>query len=169
MNFSKWIRLLIGMPPILLIVELFLAYSIIRNLNVFAFACFLMEPEFEPMVKALITVSMAMLSSVFLVNTMFGLPSASRYSWRSAVRTLVFLLLASWSYELIGTSYFNIMPLTEMLILSVVAILILMLPQVRAYYVPPMIEMPPLKWWIKFCFLKPKEYLYEYKFTYNDN
>ncbi len=167
MSFRAKAREAIGMPPILLLVEVFLASAILRNLNMFGLESFVIDYSTGAFLKPLALIIIAVVSSIFAVLTMFGLPSSNRYSWRSAIRTIVFLILSNISYEYLGETYINILSLQDVLLFSAVCIAIMMLPPVRAYYVPPMKDTPPLKWWLKFCLLRPDDNHHRYEFSEN--
>jgi len=160
-------REVIGMPPVLLVVEVFMASAILRNLNMFGLESFMIDYEAGEFLKPLALIVIAVVSSVFAVLTMFGLPSANRYSWRSAMRTIVFLMLSNIFYEYLGETYVNILSLQDVLIFSTVCLVIMMLPAIREYYVPPMKDTPPLRWWLKFCLLRPNDKHHRYEFSEN--
>ena len=161
------VRSIIGMPPILLFVEVYLAITILRNLNIFGVSSFMLlgETDIQLFIRLGASIVISAISSVLAVKTMFGLPSSNRYSWRSTVRTTVFLVLSNLYYEYYGETFMNISSLDQVLILSAVSLLIMMLPSVRAYYVAPMYESPRLLWWLKFCLLKPNDRHHRYEFS----
>lgn len=167
MSFRAKVREAIGMPPILLVVEVFLASAILRNLNMFGLESFIIDYGSGDFLKPLTLIIISVISSVFAVLTMFGLPSSNRYSWRSSMRTIVFLIVSNILYEYLGETYINILSLQDVLVFSAVCIVIMMLPSVRAYYVPPMKDMPPLKWWLKLCLLRPNDSHHRYEFSEN--
>ena len=171
MSFRGKVRELIGMPPILLIVEVFMAIAILRNLNMFGVASFILigDHDLGEYLRYGGMIALAAMSSVFAVNTMFGLPSSNRYSWRSTMRTTVFLVISNLIYEYSGETYMNISSIEQLLFLSAVSMIIMMLPAIRAYYVPPMHDLPPITWWLKFCLLKPNDRHHRYEFSENNS
>lgn len=173
MSVMRKLREAIGMPPILLVVEVFIAFAILRNLIVFSIATFIIDPYTEldlaEEVQILTMIAMSIISSVLLIKTMFGLPSADRYAWRASIRSIVFMVLANLTYQYIGDDFINLLSFEEIILFSAISILILMIPSVRSYYIPPMTELPPIKWWIRLCFLRPIDNSYEYHFKYREN
>jgi len=167
------LREAIGMPPILLVVEVFIAFAILRNLIVFSIATFIIDPfivlDVEEELQILIMIVMSIASSILLIKTMFGLPSADRYAWRASIRSIVFMILANLTYQFLGDDFINVLSLEEIILFSAISILILMIPSVRSYYIPPLTELPPIKWWIKLCFLRPIDNDYDYQFKYRES
>jgi len=173
MSLMSKLREAIGMPPILLVVEVFIAFAILRNLVVFSISTFIFDPTYSmdliEDLKVLTMIFMSIASSILLIKTMFGLPSADRYAWRSSVRSMIFVILANLTYQFLGDDYINVLSLEEIVLFSVISILILMIPSVRSYYIPPMTELPPIKWWIRLCFMRPIDNDYEYHFRYHES
>ena len=173
MGLMSKLREAIGMPPILLVVEVFIAFAILRNLVVFSISTFIFDPTYSmdliEDLKVLTMIFMSIASSILLIKTMFGLPSADRYAWRSSVRSMVFVILANLTYQFLGDDYINVLSLEEIVLFSAISILILMIPSVRSYYIPPMTELPPIKWWIRLCFMRPIDNDYDYRFKYRES
>lgn len=171
MSFRGKVREFIGMPPILLVVEVFMAIAILRNLNMFGVASFILTGDHDlgEYLRYGGIIALAAISSVFSVNTMFGLPSSNRYSWRSTIRTIVFLVISNIIYEYSGETYMNISSIEQLIFLSAVSMIIMMLPAIRSYYVPPMHDRPPLIWWLKFCLLRPNDRHHSYEFSENNS
>ncbi len=165
MTFRGKVRAAIGMPPILLVVEVFLALAILRNLNMFGLESFIIDFDSGEVLKPMVLIIISVVSSIFAVLTMFGLPAANRFSWRSSIRTIIFLMISNIMYEFLGETYLNILSLQEVLGLSAVCLVIMMLPAIRDYYVPPIKETPPLEWWLKFCLLRPNDKHHRYEFV----
>ncbi|MBO7352571.1 MAG: hypothetical protein J6U12_06655 [Candidatus Methanomethylophilaceae archaeon] len=173
MGVMRRLREAIGMPPILLVVEVFIAFAILRNLIVFSIATFIIDPsivhDVEKELQILIMIVMSIASSILLIKTMFGLPSADRYAWRASIRSIIFMILANLTYQFLGDDFINVLSLEEIILFSAISILILMIPSVRSYYIPPLTELPPIKWWIKLCFLRPIDNDYDYQFKYRES
>jgi len=173
MGVMRRLREAIGMPPILLVVEVFIAFAILRNLIVFSIGTFIIDPsivlDVEEELQILIMIVMSIASSILLIKTMFGLPSADRYAWRASIRSIIFMILANLTYQFLGDDFINVLSLEEIILFSAISILILMIPSVRSYYIPPLTELPPIKWWIKLCFLRPIDNDYDYQFKYRES
>ena len=165
MTFRGRVREAIGMPPILLVVEVFLALAILRNLNMFGIEAFIIDYDAGIFLKPFVLIVITVISSVFAVLTMFGLPSSNRFSWRSVVRTIVFLMISNILYEFLGETYLNILSLQDVLLFSAACLVIMFLPAIREYYVPPLKEMPPLKWWLMFYLIRPDDKHHRYEFV----
>ena len=167
MDIRGKLRESIGMPPLLLIVEVFMAISVLRNLNMFGIASFYLvdtdDPDMIIRYGSMIVISVT--TSVLAVKTMFGIPSRNRYSWRSTVRTTIFLVLSSIFYEVNGVTYMNLTTIEQILILAAVSMAVLMLPSTRAHFVPPMYEVPRLGWWLRLCLLRPNDRHHRYEFS----
>ncbi|AMK13949.1 hypothetical protein AUP07_0902 [methanogenic archaeon mixed culture ISO4-G1] len=165
MTFRGRVREAIGMPPILLVVEVFLALAILRNLNMFGIEAFIIDYDAGIFLKPFVLIVTTVISSVFAVLTMFGLPSSNRFSWRASVRTIIFLILSNILYEYLGETYLNVLSLQDVLLFSAACLVIMFLPAIREYYVPPLKDMPPLKWWLMFCLIRPDDRHNRYEFV----
>ena len=97
---------------------------------------------------------------------MFGVCSSNLRSWRRAIRSLIFLLLAGLAYRILDYGY-SVTDVRVIFIVSMASIFILFIPGVRRFYTPPLVEMPPLKRWILYVFFRPKDSFRKYEFVYD--
>ena len=114
-------------------------------------------------------VVMAMLAA----NAMLGLTSAKLQSWRKVVRSAIILFLMGIFYEVMDMLG---IPPTSMnfslwfvALLTAATLIIMFLPGVRKFYMPPMMDPPKVGAWIKYIFATPLVASKEYKFSYDDN
>jgi hypothetical protein len=152
------------MPPEIYLAELILAYVLTRNMNMF-FYMYTFPYTFEEWVTCSFMMILIVITSILAINTMIGMPSSQRYSWRSSVRSIIFQILVTVVYYVMDLVYFFINPWVLLLLMSI-TLVIMFLPRVRRYHTPPLREVPPLKEWVKFVFFRPDETVYEYRFVY---
>jgi len=114
-------------------------------------------------------VVMAMLAA----NAMLGLTSAKLQSWRKVVRSAIILFLMGIFYEVMDMLG---IPPTSMnfslwfvALLTAATLIIMFLPGVRKFYMPPMMDPPKVGAWIKYIFATPLVTSKEYKFSYDDS
>ena len=50
----------------------------------------------------------------------------------------------------------------------IVVVVIMMLPQVRRFYTPPMMQVPPIKVWVRYIFNIPMDVADSFRFKYAD-
>ena len=153
-----------NMPMVLIIVEIALVVVLIRNIECFLFITFYIPSEPIDMFKGVSAVVITLVMSIFTVETMIGLPSSKRSSWRTAVRTMILLVPTTLFYELTDYGYVALSTNTILVVMAV-TLLIMFLPHVRRYYVPFMTEAHPLKDWLKLIVLRPSQ-VPEYEFVY---
>lgn len=156
-----------GMPPSLYVVELILTYTLVRNMNLYFYVESMGITSLQNGLVAMVMVILITITTVLMVRAMIGLTSSDRYSWRKCVRTLIILIPMTAIYEAYGLEYFFINPYLVMA-LTALSIVIMMLPSVRRYYTPQLRDVPPLREWIRFVFVRPEETAYEYRFVYRD-
>jgi len=161
------------MPLILLVGEFMLAFVLLRYLLNFTSMVSPTEGEWIQVWANLQSIIVSLLMAVLTVSSIIGIPSAKPQSWRKVVRSSVLLFLINGLYEylenhniLISGFVFDIRLIA---ILMVIVVLIMFLPQVRKYYTPPMMDMPPLKVWALYLLNVPMDMADSFKFKYADN
>ena len=153
-------------PFLLFLAEINLTIILIRNLkNFFELTVFIYGDTLEMMLEIGLLV-LAILNSLLVINTMFGLPSSRRGSWRSTVRKLLALVPITIILEVTHYTYSPIR--TELvLIMTFAVILIMMLPSIRRYHTPYLSEVPPIISWLKAIIILPDRSA-SYRFVYED-
>jgi len=160
-------------PLVLFVTQILLVMIAVRyGLNF----CFISFPDDVPLYRLVLNtafvifyVSMAVLTA----NAMLGLTSANLKSWRQAVRSAVILTIMSAFYEIL--EYFGIYSasvnfnLWFAAVLTASTLLIMFLPSVRKFYMPPMMEVPPAKEWVKYVIATPLVSSKGYRFSYDDD
>jgi len=161
------------MPPILLVGELLLAIVLLRYLLNFTSMVSPTEGEWIQVWANLQSIVVYLIMSMMTVSSIIGVPSAKPQSWRKVVRSAIILFFMNGLYEylenrniLLSGVVFDI---RLMAILMVVVVVIMMLPQVRKFYTPPLMETPGIKVWIRYLFNIPMDMADSFKFKYADD
>jgi hypothetical protein len=110
--------------------------------------------------------------AVLAANALVGLTSARMQSWRKVVRTAIILTVMSLFNEIISALGFapngvNYSPLFSVF-LTVITLAIMFLPSVRRFYMPPMMDLPPIMSWIRYIVATPLVPAKEYRFSYSE-
>lgn len=119
----------------------------------------------------LIYVTYTVIASVLAADAFMGLTSSKLKAWRKVLRSALMMVLTALFTE--ALSHFGIMTstigigLVGAVILSVLVAVIMFLPHVRRFYIPSVMDVPPVKEWILFIFAKPIVSAEEYRFTYD--
>ena len=153
------------MPSELYIAEFILTYVLTRNMSVSYYLGISGITDLEKMVNCALIIYVT-LTTLITINTMIGIPSSNRYSWRSSVRCLIILIPMTLLYDVFELSYYFI-PVWVLLTIMTLALVIMFTPRVRRYHTPALREVPSLKEWVKFIFIRPEETAYEYRFVYS--
>ena len=160
------------MPRILIIGELLLAVVLLRYLMNFTSMVSPTEGEWIQVWANLQSIIVSLIMAMMTVSSIIGVPSAKPQSWRQVVRSAIILFFMNGFYEylekrniLLSGVVFDI---RLMAILMVVVVAIMMLPQVRKFYTPPMMETPEIKVWIRYLFNIPMDMADSFKFRYAD-
>ena len=110
------------------------------------------------------------ISSELTIRTMVKISRAERTSWGLACRTMfVQLFIIVMNKFILSRMSQPLLDISEtyVAIACVISIGILFLPSIRKRYVPPMMDMPPIKDWIPFIFYKNKDRKFRYAFGYD--
>lgn len=160
-------------PKILFVAQILLIAIIIRYGMNFSFISF---PDDMTTLRLMINTFFIIFNVVMAVlaaNALLGLTSARLQSWRKVVRSALILFLMGIFYEVMGM--IGIPPtslnfsLWFVALLTAATLLIMLLPSVRKFYMPPMMEPPGVMEWIKYIISKPLVNSKDYKFSYDDS
>ncbi len=108
------------------------------------------------------------------VDSMLGLSSRRPKGWKKAMRGAIFLLLFTLIGRFIGSSGLTVssyitLGLDIVIPLVILIFVLMMLPSVRDYYVPPMESRRPLLAWLRFAFFSPLYPSGKYRIAYAED
>ena len=160
-------------PLVLAVAQFFLVMILFQYMLRFFF---LVMPMEEPTLRQLIVCTFSMIVSlgmgVLTINAMLGLPSARPKAWRKVMRSAIIMLLVNVFYDVVSKMGYTIgMTVLSTLVVAIIVfavVIIMCLPHVRAFYTPPMYQMPPLRNWLNFLLWEPLIGAESYKFTYGE-
>ncbi|MBO7352277.1 MAG: hypothetical protein J6U12_05130 [Candidatus Methanomethylophilaceae archaeon] len=160
------------MPKILIVGELLLSFVLLRYLMNFTSMVSPTEGDWLQVWVNLQSIVVSLLMAILTVSSIIGIPSAKPQSWRTVVRSAVLLNIINWFYIylerreiLISGVVFDVRFIA---LLMVVVVVIMLLPQVRRFYTPPMMEVPPIKAWLRYIFNVPMDVADSFRFRYAD-
>lgn len=153
--FDKWNR-----PLSLIVAEMFLLFIVgIYFTKICIVAMGLYVGHYKGMGIISLTTYIFEIAMMFIaMDAMLGISSRKPKAWRKVVRSSILLFLISaiaWYGEFTGSA--SLVTLNPLLIAPfvVIVLLIMFMPKVRRYYVPPMMENRPMMAWVKFILFTP--------------
>ena len=156
-----------GMPLVLLIAEINLTLMLSRNLSNFYTLTVYIKSDLISVATSVGLLSLTAVMTLLTINTMIGLPSSKKTSWRGAVRSTIVLIVSFTLFNLLKIDMFR-STAYWMPFLALMVLLILFLPSVRRYYTPLMTEYPPLSDWIRYLTTFGHDPGDDYRFVYKD-
>lgn len=160
------------MPRALIVGELLLAFVLLRYLMNFTSMVSPTEGEWIQVWANLQSIIVSLLMAVLTVSSIVGIPSAKPQAWRKVVRSAILLNIINWFYIYLENNAILISGVIFdarfVAILMIVVVVIMMLPQVRRFYTPPMIQVPPIRVWVRYIFNIPMDVADSFRFKYAD-
>ncbi len=166
-NPSKNVRIPFLLYPVILV----LAYNLAYNLYKFSLLAFGLDlSTTDSSVKSLYILFSTVLSSEMTIRAMVKISSAQKIAWQIATKTLViqsfFVIL---NEVLFGRWSANILLESEipLLFIYMACMIIMFLPHIRRYFIPPMVEMPKIRDWIVYMVIDlthSERYRYAFKY-----
>lgn len=159
-----------SMPRILIIGELLLAFVLLRYLMNFTSMVSPTEGDWIQVWANLQSIIVSLVMAVLTVYSIVGIPSAKPQSWRSVVRSAILLNIINWLYIFLERRDLLISGVVFdarlVALLMVVVVAIMLLPTVRKFYTPPMMDTPPMRVWVRYIFNIPMDVADSFKFKY---
>lgn len=161
-------------PPKVLVASQLLLFMILFRYSInFLFISYPANVSLIGVITNFVNIAYISIMSILAVEALLGLTSAKPQSWRKVVRSSLILSLTAVFMEVLKmfglyTSSFNF-GLELSVGMTVLVLLIMFLPHVRRFYIPPFVEVPPLKNWILFIFATPIVTAESYRFTYGED
>jgi len=161
-----------SMPPILVAAELILAVVLVRYILNFTHLISPMPVSFWSAAANIFSILLSMTMCILSVNSIMGLSSSKLRSWRTVVRSSISLFITNQIFfflnqaGVVSSGIFMDNGIIGMMVL--LSIVIMFLPSVRRFYVPPVYESPPLRTWIRFLIFAPSTRGLRYSASYSD-
>lgn len=160
-------------PKALIIGEFLLTFVLLRYLLNFTSMVSPTEGDWIQVWANLQSIVVSLLMAILTVGSIVGIPSAKPQSWRQVVRSAVLLNIINWYYVYLEKKEFLlsgvVIDVRIVALLMVVVVAIMMLPHIRRFYTPPMMEVPPLRVWIRYLFNIPMDMADSFKFRYAED
>lgn len=162
------------MPGLIILAEIFLIAMCISY--IFKINGLFMDIAYGPANPSLLNILLLEMDVIFLVLTIFAALSISSRrseSWKKVVRTcftFTFAMILSSSL-MSSSSYshqFDINPYVAAVLLGILVLIMLFSKKVKAFYTPPMTEIPRLRDWIIFI-VYGKLFDTEYHITFSND
>lgn len=159
-------------PLPLMIGELLLIFVFLRYILNFTQLVSPSEGSLAVVLINLTSIVLTLLLAVSSVYAVLGVPSTKPSAWRGVVWSALILFATNFAYGILEE--YNLMgsPVVfrneVMAIIMIIVIAIMFLPSVRKFYTPPMMDVPPLRDWLLYIFLKPIIRSDKYRLVYGN-
>jgi hypothetical protein len=141
-------------PAPVIMGEILLTLVIIRYILNFCFYLHIITDEADEIASRAFAMVFSIVMLLLIVSSVIGIASAKPSSWRKVMRTSIILLVINKARDIIGMTGVTIDD-TVLIIITALTMIMMMLPSVRRFYLPPMTENPPLTRWIGYIFVMP--------------
>lgn len=156
--------LYVAMAFLLLVIALYFAKISVLTMG--------MISEYGQTLSTLLLFVIDVVMLMITVDSVMGVTSSRPASWRKVMRAAMLLFL----FSLVGTylegstaATFTTLSPVLVAIISIPVGLIMFLRSVREFYVPPMLDCPPLRRWIGFALFSQLFPARRYRILYGDN
>lgn len=159
-------------PKILFVGQLLLVMIMVRYGMNF---CFMSFPDDMSEIRLITNTFFIIFNvgmAVLAANALLGLTSARLQSWRKVVRSAIILTIMTIFNEFLSWLGFSSTSVNFSLwfsvVLTVATLLIMFLPSIRRFYLPPMMDLPQIGSWLRYIIATPLVASKEYRFSYDD-
>ena len=128
--------------------------------------------DYGDVVISVLTYIIDVVMIIATVDAVLGISSKKPSSWRKVMRGALLLFVFSIVGAVLGSASATGLVALSPLFVTVVCIpiaAIMMMRSVRSYYVPPMLEMPPLGRWLSFVLFSQLFPARKYEIDYGDS
>lgn len=125
--------------------------------------------DYGDLVVSVVTFVIDVVMLIATVDAVLGISSRKPSSWRKVMRGALLLFVLSILTAVLGSASATGLVAMSPVLVTVICIpiaAIMMTGTVRDYYVPPMLEMPPLRRWVAYIFFTQLFPAREYRIRY---